>query len=90
MESVKGKGRTWYPELLEDDVLVAPSMEKQEEASGNQNQGQRTELHVRFVLLLIVQHHNSLLKHLILATGCVGILLMNKSLFLVSKDIAKF
>lgn len=90
MESVKGKGRTWYPELLEDDLLVAPSMEKQEGASGNQNHGQRTELHVRLVLLLIVQHHNSLLKHLILATGCVGILLMNKSLFLVSKDIAKF
>lgn len=34
-----------------------------------------------WMLLLTVQHHRSLLKHLILATGDMGILLMNKSQF---------
>lgn len=89
MESVKGKGRTWYPELLAGGSLVAPSMEKPEGASGNQNQGQRLVLDL-WLVLLIVQHHRFLFKQLILATDCMGILLMNKSMFLVSKDNAKF
>lgn len=64
-------------------------MEKPEGASGIQNQGQRMVLHVRLVLL-IVQHQRSLLKHLIPATGYMGILLMNKSPFWSLKTMQSF
>lgn len=50
-------------------------------AFGNQRPEQKAMLLTSWMLLLTVQHHRSLLKHLILATGDMGILLMNKSQF---------
>jgi hypothetical protein len=52
---------------------------------GNQSKSVELRTSTSSALLLFVQHHKSLLKHLILAAGYMGIQLMNK----VSKDITE-
>lgn len=61
-----------------------------EGAFGNRNQGQRARLQISSVLLCIVQHHRSLLKHLIVATGYMGMLLINKSQFWTLRTLRSF